>query len=107
MGIFEIASNGPQGTAVSGCGPYDLDRHHHDEVQGPYIPPAYETQVIVSPKISSSIMSFNGNGTHASTIRPLKSGIFAPIPSFFLPESEDLGQYLPLPMVSRSHRATC
>lgn len=90
MGIFEIASNGPQGTAVSGCGPYDLDRHHHDEVQGPYIPPAYETQVIVSPKISSSIMSFNGNGSHASTIRPLKSGIFAPIPSFFLPESEDL-----------------
>lgn len=37
-----------------------------------------------------SIMSLNGNGTHASTIRPLKSGIFAPIPSFFLPESEDL-----------------
>lgn len=35
-------------------------------------------------------MSLNGNGTHASTIRPLKSGIFAPIPSFFLPESEDL-----------------
>jgi hypothetical protein len=49
MGIFEIASNGPLGTAVSGCGPYDLDRHNHDEVQGPYIPPAYETQVIVSP----------------------------------------------------------
>lgn len=37
-----------------------------------------------------SIMSLNGNGTHASTMRPLKSGIFAPIPSFFLPESEDL-----------------
>ncbi|KAG2740320.1 aldolase [Suillus brevipes Sb2] len=50
-------------------------------------------------------MSLNGNGTHASTIRPLKSGIFAPIPSFFLPESEDLGQYLPLPIVSRSRRA--
>ncbi|KAG1878006.1 hypothetical protein DFJ58DRAFT_14591 [Suillus subalutaceus] len=35
-------------------------------------------------------MSFNGNGTHASTVRPLKPGIYAPIPSFFLPESEDL-----------------
>ncbi|KDQ60979.1 hypothetical protein JAAARDRAFT_151922 [Jaapia argillacea MUCL 33604] len=30
------------------------------------------------------------NGSHAHVSRPLKAGIFAPIPSFFLPESEDL-----------------
>ncbi|OJA12993.1 hypothetical protein AZE42_07440 [Rhizopogon vesiculosus] len=30
------------------------------------------------------------NGNHTFTIRPLKAGIYAPIPSFFLPESEDL-----------------
>ncbi|KAJ6572916.1 dihydrodipicolinate synthetase [Mycena sp. CBHHK59/15] len=30
------------------------------------------------------------NGVHASVPRPLKAGIFAPIPTFFLPDSEDL-----------------
>ncbi|KAF5380924.1 hypothetical protein D9615_004018 [Tricholomella constricta] len=35
-------------------------------------------------------MAANGiNGTH-SVFRPLKAGIYAPIPSFFLPSSEDL-----------------
>ncbi|KAG1754656.1 hypothetical protein EDB19DRAFT_1626686 [Suillus lakei] len=45
-------------------------------------------------------MSLNGNGIHVSTIRPLKPGIYAPIPSFFLPESEDLGQSLSLHLQS-------
>jgi 4-hydroxy-2-oxoglutarate aldolase len=32
------------------------------------------------------------NGYHApEVVRPLKAGIYAPIPSFFLPETEDLG----------------
>ncbi|KAH7913736.1 hypothetical protein BJ138DRAFT_1001685 [Hygrophoropsis aurantiaca] len=36
-------------------------------------------------------MTTNGvNGHHASVSRPLKPGIYAPIPTFFLPESEDL-----------------
>ncbi|KIJ69311.1 hypothetical protein HYDPIDRAFT_105908 [Hydnomerulius pinastri MD-312] len=36
-------------------------------------------------------MSVNGvNGNHASVSRPLKPGMYAPIPSFFLAESEDL-----------------
>ncbi|KAK7020547.1 Dihydrodipicolinate synthetase [Favolaschia claudopus] len=30
------------------------------------------------------------NGVHASVSRPLNPGVFAPIPTFFLPESEDL-----------------
>ncbi|CAK5264686.1 unnamed protein product [Mycena citricolor] len=30
------------------------------------------------------------NGVHPSATRPLTPGVFAPIPSFFLPESEDL-----------------
>jgi 4-hydroxy-2-oxoglutarate aldolase len=34
------------------------------------------------------------NGNRVS--RPLKPGIYTPIPSFFLPESEDLGQSLSL-----------
>lgn len=36
-------------------------------------------------------------GAHAngaSHSRPLKPGIYAPIPSFFLPESEDLGTFV-------------
>lgn len=37
-------------------------------------------------------MAANGiNGLHAAESRPLKAGIYAPIPSFFLPGSEDLG----------------
>ncbi|KAF8921200.1 hypothetical protein CPB85DRAFT_1269803 [Mucidula mucida] len=36
-------------------------------------------------------MSANGvNGVHSSVVRPLTAGIYAPIPTFFLPESEDL-----------------
>lgn len=32
------------------------------------------------------------NGYHApEVVRPLKAGIYAPIPSFFQPETEDLG----------------
>ncbi len=39
-------------------------------------------------------MSANGvNGVHSSVVRPLTAGIYAPIPTFFLPESEDLGWY--------------
>lgn len=39
-------------------------------------------------------MAANGiNGAHGPS-RPLKAGIYAPIPSFFLPSSEDLGQYM-------------
>ncbi|KAF8212150.1 dihydrodipicolinate synthetase [Mycena galopus ATCC 62051] len=30
------------------------------------------------------------NGVHPSVSRPLKAGVFAPIPTFFLPDSEDL-----------------
>jgi 4-hydroxy-2-oxoglutarate aldolase len=37
-------------------------------------------------------MPINGNGTHRAVSRPLAPGIYAPIPSFFLPESEDLGK---------------
>ncbi|THH17531.1 hypothetical protein EW146_g3299 [Bondarzewia mesenterica] len=36
-------------------------------------------------------MAFNGsNGIHHDVSRPLKPGIFAPIPSFFLPDTEEL-----------------
>lgn len=42
-------------------------------------------------------MAVNGvngvNGIHHVS-RPLKPGIFAPIPTFFLPDSEDLGEFL-------------
>ncbi|KAF8651426.1 hypothetical protein AX16_004728 [Volvariella volvacea WC 439] len=39
----------------------------------------------------SSEMAANGlNGYHNHTIRPLKPGIYAPIPTFFLPDTEDL-----------------
>jgi 4-hydroxy-2-oxoglutarate aldolase len=38
-------------------------------------------------------MAANGiNGAHGVS-RPLKAGIYAPIPSFFLPGSEDLGLF--------------
>lgn len=36
-------------------------------------------------------MTTNGVNGHASHSRPLNAGMFAPIPTFFLPESEDLG----------------
>ena len=32
------------------------------------------------------------NSTNATATRPLSAGIYAPIPTFFLPESEDLGK---------------
>jgi len=54
------------------------------------------------------IMTLNDvNGNHASTTRPLRPGIYAPIPTFFLPETEDLGQSLSLHvrLVIRSRRA--
>ncbi|KAJ7446834.1 hypothetical protein B0H11DRAFT_371507 [Mycena galericulata] len=35
-------------------------------------------------------MAASVNGVHPAVSRPLKSGVFAPIPTFFLPESEDL-----------------
>ncbi|KAJ7046868.1 dihydrodipicolinate synthetase [Mycena alexandri] len=35
-------------------------------------------------------MAANINGVHHTVSRPLKAGVFAPIPTFFLPESEDL-----------------
>ncbi|KAJ7774494.1 dihydrodipicolinate synthetase [Mycena maculata] len=35
-------------------------------------------------------MAANVNGVHPTVSRPLKAGVFAPIPTFFLPESEDL-----------------
>ncbi|EGN93265.1 hypothetical protein SERLA73DRAFT_97983 [Serpula lacrymans var. lacrymans S7.3] len=35
-------------------------------------------------------MTTNGTNGHHSISRPLKAGIYAPIPSFFLPQSEDL-----------------
>ncbi|TFK55120.1 dihydrodipicolinate synthetase [Heliocybe sulcata] len=36
-------------------------------------------------------MATNGtNGAHQPVVRPLKPGIYAPIPTFFLPETEDL-----------------
>jgi L-threo-3-deoxy-hexylosonate aldolase len=44
-------------------------------------------------------MSLNGtvNGNHPIS-RPLKPGVLAPIPTFFLKDSEDLGRVLaPLP----------
>lgn len=34
----------------------------------------------------------NTNGHHVPVTHPLTAGIYAPIPTFFLPESEDLGQ---------------
>jgi len=36
-------------------------------------------------------MAINGVNGHLSVSRPLKAGIFAPIPTFFLPDTEDLG----------------
>jgi 4-hydroxy-2-oxoglutarate aldolase len=39
-------------------------------------------------------MATNGVNGHAHVSRPLKAGIYAPIPTFFLPESEDLGQFI-------------
>ncbi|KAJ7709822.1 dihydrodipicolinate synthetase [Mycena rosella] len=35
-------------------------------------------------------MAARVNGVHPAISRPLKAGVFAPIPSFFLPDSEDL-----------------
>ncbi|KAJ7109459.1 dihydrodipicolinate synthetase [Mycena epipterygia] len=35
-------------------------------------------------------MAASVNGVHPSVSRPLKAGVFAPIPTFFLPDSEDL-----------------
>ncbi|KAJ7905586.1 dihydrodipicolinate synthetase [Mycena olivaceomarginata] len=35
-------------------------------------------------------MAASVNGVHSTVSRPLKAGVFAPIPTFFLPESEDL-----------------
>ncbi|KAJ7940553.1 dihydrodipicolinate synthetase [Mycena leptocephala] len=35
-------------------------------------------------------MAASVNGVHSSVSRPLKAGVFAPIPTFFLPDSEDL-----------------
>ncbi|KAI0046158.1 dihydrodipicolinate synthetase [Auriscalpium vulgare] len=36
-------------------------------------------------------MAVNGtNGVHAHTARPLRAGIYAPIPTFFVPDTEDL-----------------
>lgn len=34
----------------------------------------------------------NGTNGVAKVSRPLKAGIFAPIPTFFVPETEDLGE---------------
>lgn len=35
----------------------------------------------------------NGVNGHPSVSRPLRAGIFAPIPTFFLPDTEDLGEH--------------
>lgn len=38
-------------------------------------------------------MALNGHASNgaSSLLRPLKPGVYAPIPAFFLPDSEDLG----------------
>jgi len=41
-------------------------------------------------------MATNGVNGHLPVSRPLKAGIFAPIPTFFLPDTEDLGGYDPM-----------
>ena len=43
-----------------------------------------------NPRGAPQYATTNGNG--ASHARPLTAGIYAPIPTFFLPDSEDLGQ---------------
>lgn len=44
-------------------------------------------------RTSNGANSVEANGAHAvpATGRVLKPGIYAPIPTFFLPETEDLG----------------
>ncbi|KAF7338231.1 Dihydrodipicolinate synthetase [Mycena venus] len=49
----------------------------------------YKWDALSSPRPQSTAMA--ANGVHPSTVsRPLQAGVFAPIPTFFLPESEDL-----------------
>lgn len=43
-------------------------------------------------RILTHLLVMATNGVTHRTSRPLKSGIYAPIPTFFLPDSEDLGK---------------
>lgn len=43
----------------------------------------------------------NGANGHHAVKRGLKPGIYAPIPTFFLPDSEDLGMFATLEAISQ------
>jgi hypothetical protein len=56
-----------------------------------YLASAYaDGRALALPLHTVHTMSPATNG-HSHPARPLKAGIYAPIPTFFLPDSEDLG----------------
>lgn len=42
--------------------------------------------------LENGVVNGHANGHSHTTSRGLKPGIYAPIPTFFLPDSEDLGE---------------
>ncbi len=38
----------------------------------------------------------------SSVVRPLEPGIYAPLPTFFLPDSEDIGRLSSIPRIART-----
>ena len=51
--------------------------------------------------LSNGLNGANGLNGHHAVKRGLKPGIYAPIPTFFLPDSEDLGMLATLEVISQ------
>lgn len=49
---------------------------------------AYQSFTDIPAMASSDVGALNG---HSPAVRALKPGVYAPIPTFFLPHTEDLG----------------
>jgi hypothetical protein len=70
-------------------------RNHPVLRAGPILPNWLYKLSPISPPPSPAyrLHTMAANGVNHSASRPLKAGIYAPIPSFFLPDTEDLGEF--------------
>ena len=91
----EIAVRRPgTGLHINGVSSKSSLRHlHGSPPRPPYCYPAMSASTHANGHVPNGVHVNGTNGVHKS--RPLTAGIYAPIPTFFLPETEDLGKPAP------------